>query len=687
MVVQTAYPRLFEPLNLGHVTLRNRIAMMPHAVMFGGGYGSAIDRTVAYHVERAKGGAALIIMSNFLMPESWKTMGSWGGALETTPLGGLDLANDTSLQPEYTRMIAEITGHGAHFVAQLNASGRQLRSPGTTQFGLPLFAPSPLACPRTGEIPKEMDQGDIEEYIVTMVDAALNMQGAGAAGVELFAAQGYLLHEFLSPVTNKRTDAYGGSLDNRMRFLMDTLTEVRAAVGDDFLIGVRMNAVDEVPGGLTIDDATEIARRLRVVGASYVNVSGLTSLHYPGWISDITAPTAQFAPYAAQIRQAAGGMPVCVSSRIATPEDAEAVLAEGQADMIGMARALISDPEWPRKAARGDRAGIRLCTYSNQTCIVGLDRGRGMGCIHNTAVGREAQLGIGKMRNAARPCKVAVIGGGPSGMAAARIAAERGHDVTLFEASGALGGQNLMTAEIGSRRGYGEIHRWQAEMLDRAGVTIRLGIRAEADAIAEEGFAVAVVAAGSEPRADGYTSLRPGADGIPGADDACVATVWDAFQDPERFSGEVIVVEDDPHLSGTAAAEKLAAHGCRVTIITPHMHAGADLPVHHAPQLYRKLARTGISVRPATFVTQILPDAVLCEDRFGGAKTRLDHDGAIVLAMGNVARNGLADPLRVLGLEVHVVGDALAPRQVDHAIVDGERAGWMIGSGGNDAEA
>jgi 2,4-dienoyl-CoA reductase-like NADH-dependent reductase (Old Yellow Enzyme family) len=683
----TAYPRLFSPLTIGHVTLRNRIAMMPHAVAFGAGYGSAIDRAAAYHIERAKGGAALIIMSNFLMPKSWKTLGTWGGTLEITPLGGLDLANETSLQKPYAHMIAEITAHGAHFIAQLNASGRQLRSPGTMQFGLPLFAPSPLACPRTGEIPKEMDHADIEEYVATMVDAALNMQQVGASGVELFAAQGYLLHEFLSPATNKRTDEYGGSLDNRMRFLTDTLAAVRKAVGDDFLIGVRMNSVDDVPGGLTIDDAIEMARRLQAGGANYVNVSGLTSLHYPGWISDITAPTAQFAPNARQIRNAAEGMPVCVSSRIATPEDAEAVLEAGQADFVGMARALISDPEWPLKAQRGDRAGIRLCTYSNQSCIVGLDRGRGVGCIHNTAVGREAQLGSDTMRPAHRPAVVAVIGGGPAGMAATRVAAERGHDVTLFEASGALGGQNLMTATIASRRGYAEIHRWQAEMLDRVGVKIRMKTRADVDGLVGEGFEVVVVATGSVPRADGYTSLRPGADGIPGVDDARVATVWDVFRQPERFAGEVIVIEDDPHMSGTAAAEALAAIGCRVTILTPHMYAGADLPVHHAPQLYRKLARMGVMVRPATFAIGITPDSILCEGRFDGRAARIEHTGPIVLAMGNTSENALAGPLRASGLEVHVVGDALAPRQVDHAIVDGERAGWMIGSGGSDAEA
>jgi 2,4-dienoyl-CoA reductase-like NADH-dependent reductase (Old Yellow Enzyme family)/thioredoxin reductase len=672
------YERLLSPLTLGHVTLRNRIAMMPHAVMFGAGYGSAIERTIAYHVERAKGGAGLIVMSNFLMPESWRRLAKWGDALETTPLGGLDLANDRTLQPHYRRMIEGIKGQGAGFVSQLNMSGRQLRSPGTTQFGIPLFAPSPLPCPRTGEIPKEMTEGDIAEYVATMVEAALNMREAGADGVELFAAQGYLLHEFLSPATNKREDRYGGSLDNRMRFLLEALKAIRAAVGPDFLIGARINGTDGVPGGLELTDAIEIAARLRAEGISYLNVSGLTSLHYPGWIADITAPEAQFAPQAGAIREAVSGLPVCVSSRIATPEDAEAVLAAGQADFIGMARALISDPELPLKAARGDRKAIRICTYSNQSCIVGLDRGRGVGCVHNPAVGREAQIGLGAMRRAKQTKRVAVVGGGPAGLAAARVAAERGHQVTLFESSDRLGGQNLMTCSVSSRRGFSEIHRWQIEMVDRLDIDIRLGTRADRAALTGGNFEAVVLATGSTPRRDGYTSLRPGATGIPGADLAHVRTIWDAFLSPEIFGGPVIVIEDDPHLSGTAAAEKLAELGHRVTIVTPHMHAGADLPVHHAPALYRRLAALGVNVVPATFVVSIEHGQIACEERFSGVMKQIAHDGPVILAMGNKANDSLARELAGTDVELLVVGDALAPRQVDIAILDGERAGWTI---------
>lgn len=673
-----AYGKLFAPLDLGPLRLRNRIAMMPHAVVFGGGYGTAIDRVIDYHVERAKGGAALIVMSNFLMPASWRRLADWGGALETTPLGGLDLANDASLRPHYAQLIEGVHANGACFVSQLNVSGRQLRSPGTSQFGLPLFAPSPLPCPRTGEIPKEMTRGEIAEYVATMAEAARNMQAAGGDGVELFAAQGYLLHEFLSPSTNWREDDYGGPLENRARFLVEAIRAIRQVAGKDFLIGVRMNGTDHVPGGLEIDDSVAIARRLVEEGIGYLNVSGKTALTYPGWISDIAAPEAQFAGEAKAIREAAGGLPVCVSSRIATPQVAEDVLATNGADFIGLARALISDPEWPRKAMSGQLDEIRLCSYSNQSCIVGLDRGRGVGCLHNVAVGRERQLGIGTMRPAARRKRVAVVGGGPAGMAAARVAAERGHEVTLYEQNEELGGQMRLIARVPSRRGYGEIGRWQSHMLGKRGVTVKTGIRATPEILLAAGFEAVVVATGSVPRRSGYTSLRPQARRLPGAELAHVHSPWEAFTRTAEIDRHVVVIEDDPHLAGTAAAEFLALQGRKVTLITPHLHAGADLPVHHAPALYRHLSAAGVAVIPATFVTAIESGAIACAARFGNRTFDLTPVGSVVIAMGNAAEDALVAGLEGRGPEVLAAGDSVAPRQIDHAILDGERAGWLL---------
>jgi hypothetical protein len=235
-----------------------------------------------------------------------------------------------------------------------------------------------------------------------------------------------------------------------------------------------------------------------------------------------------------------------------------------------------------------------------------------------------------------------------------------------------------MTSEVTSRRGFAEIHRWQIEMVERLGIDVRLDTCVTETLLDNGGFEAVVLATGSLPRRDGYTSLRPGAPGIEGANLTHVKSVWDVFLSPEQFGGPVIIVEDDPHLSGTAAAEKLAERGHAVTIVTPHMHAGADLPVHHAPALYRRLAALGIEVLPATFVTTIEPTGVACEARFSGALRRMEHTGPIILAMGNRANNALARSMASRGIELHVVGDALAPRQVDIAILDGERAGWAI---------
>lgn len=674
-----SFERLFTPLSIGSMTIPNRIVMAPHGVSFLSGYGSGVERVINYHIERARGGAGLIVMSNFLMPEAWRKLGSWGGNLSTTPFGNLDLVSDTALIPSYRAIAEGVHSFGAKFVSQLNASGRQHYSPGMASFGIPLWAPSPLPCPKTGQIPKEMEAEDIEEYIDIYAKAAMNMQEAGADGVEVFAAQGYLLHEFLSPATNKRSDQYGGSLENRMRFLNEVIDAIRKAVGSDFVVGVRMNGDDFSADGITPLIAQEIAKTLAARGlVDYLNVSGMTYAQYPGWIADMTTQDAPFADAAGRIKKAVPHMPICVVSRIGSPELAEDILATGNADMIGMVRALISDPELPNKARRGDSPGIRRCTYSNQSCLMGLDSGRGVGCLHNVAVGREAQLGIGRMRPAPRGKRVVVIGGGPAGMAAARVSIERGHDVTLIEKDGRLGGQNLMTASMAHRKGFGEVTRWQEHMLRRSTATLQLGSEATVDGVIALQPDAVIVATGSVPLRTGRSRFRPEVGFLPGVDQDNVFTVWDVFRQLDAIGRNVVIIDEDPHLSGAYVAEYLAGLGRTVRILTPQIHPAHGLHVNFVPDLYRRLGPLGVVVSVNSLATAIEGRQLQYKDRYSGKKGSIKDVDSVILAMGNEVENRLYRELKSKVPEIHAVGDCVAPRRIDDAILDGERSAWML---------
>jgi 2,4-dienoyl-CoA reductase-like NADH-dependent reductase (Old Yellow Enzyme family)/thioredoxin reductase len=674
-----AFPHLAAPLKIGTMTLRNRFVMAPHSVTFLSGYGNLVDRIIEYHVERARGGVAMIVMSNFVSPASWRETGSWGGTLPLSPLGGLDVASDPALIPSYRKLADRLHQHGAKFVSQLNATGRQYWTPGTVSYGVPLWAPSALPCPKLKQIPKEMDESDIREFIQAFAQAATNMREAGADGVEVFAAQGYLLSAFLSPNSNQRQDQYGGSLENRMRFLIETLQAVRGAAGKDFAVGVRMNGDDFTEGGIDLPAACEIAARLQQSGlVDYLNVSGMTSLQYPGWIADISSPDALFADLSAAIKKAAPGLPVCVVSRIGSPEVAERVIASDQADMVGMARALISDPEFPNKTLRGEAEDIRRCTYSNQSCIMGHSQGRGVGCVHNVAVGKEALLGIGSLKPAAKKKKVVVVGGGPAGMAAARIAAERGHDVTLYERDRELGGQNRMTAMIDSRRGFGEVTRWLERQVRKQRVKLMLGTAATADMIAGCKPDAVIVATGSTPRRTGFSAQRPDVMTMPGVDLPHVRTVWDVFGDPGRIGDTVVLIDEDPHMAGVFVAEYLADQGKTVEVVTSQFHAGSGIHINFIPDVYRRLRRKGVTITPNTQVLAIKLDGLALADGFTGAERRSGKVDTVVLAMGNEACNDL--PLMLDGKvpELHAIGDCVAPRRLDDAILDGERAGRMV---------
>lgn len=669
---------LFTPLKLGSTTLRNRIALPPHGVQLGGGYGPSTDRIGDYYIERAKGGAALIIMSNLVVPPSVKRLGSWNDNLNLSAFGQLDNVNEPALMPAYRRMIDGIHDNGAKFFAQLNAGGRQFYGPGSVSFGIPLLAPSPIPCPKTRQIPKEMTLEDIEEHIDAYGQGALNMREAGADGVEVFAAQGYLIHEFLSPASNWRTDQYGGSLENRMRFLLEAIASVRKAAGSDFVVGVRMNGDDFSAGGIDLPMAQQMAQSLVATGqVDYLNISGMTYLQFPAWIADMTAPPAMFAEQSAAIRASVPGTPVCVVSRIESPDLAEQLIRDGKTDFVGMVRALISDPELPNKARSGNLNDIRRCTYSNH-CVATLLGGRGMSCIHNVSVGKEAQIGIGKMRPARKAKRVVVVGGGPSGMTAARVATERGHLVTLLEKAPRLGGQNLMTASIATRRQFGEVTRWLEHQLERLQVDVRRNETATAQSVIALDPDAIIVATGSKPSKSAYTSLRPGIVSIPGLDQDNVLTVWDVFQNAEKVGHRVLVLDDDPHLAGAYVAEHIADKGSSVQLVTPQLHPARDLYLPMIPELYQRLANRKVEISTNLILKEIVADKAIFSDRFSAAERIFSNIDSIVLSTGNRVEDALFHELKDAAKEIYAVGDSIAPRRLDDAILDGERAGWML---------
>jgi 2,4-dienoyl-CoA reductase-like NADH-dependent reductase (Old Yellow Enzyme family) len=673
-----AYPRLFSPITIGSTTLANRLVLAPHGTGFSGGHGKAGDRIVAYFEERAKGGVGLIVKANYVRPPSWEKLGSWDGLVPLSDAGRIDIANDDKALPDFARLATAVHRHGTKIFAQLNNAGRQGSGPEGDAFALPLYAPSALACPDHGVVPKVMTAEDIAEHVATYAHAARNMRAAGFDGVELFAAQGYLLSEFLSPHTNRRDDAYGGSLENRMRFLVEALGAIRRAVDRDFVLGVRINGSDGVPGGLELGESKTIIRRLRESGLiDYVNVSGLSYWSWPGWIADMSTSAALFADDAAAIRQFVPGLPTCVASRIEGPAMAERLLEEEKADLIGMVRALIADPELPAKARRGKVGDIRGCTY-NQLCVMRRTSGKGLACVQNPALGHEGRLGIGTLQPAAKRRNVVVVGGGPAGLAAAWTAAARGHHVTLFEAAPELGGQNRLARQVRSRARLGEATRWLIHQAARFSVNLKIGQRASAADVLALDPEVVVLAAGSSPLRSGYSSHRPEVAEVPGVRLPHVFSVWDVFERLHAIGPHVLVYDDDPHLSALFAAEHLIDQGHTVTIATPNLHPGRGIEPAFIPDVLRRVRPKGLALSPNQLLDEIGPGWVRLRDRYAATTSVVRPIDAVILATGNRANDDLAPELAGKVEQLRLIGDCLAPRRLHDAILDGERAGRTI---------
>jgi 2,4-dienoyl-CoA reductase (NADPH2) len=469
-----AYPHLFRALDLpGGVRLPNRILMgSMHTGLEVRPDGMA--RLAAFYAERARGGAALIATGGF-SPNAAGNLGPHRAELSTP--------GDAERHRAVTQAVHEA---GGRIVLQLLHSGRY-------GFHKNIVAPSPIRSGINPNAPREMSDAEIEQTIAEFVGAARLARQAGYDGVEVMGSEGYLITQFLTLRTNQRTDDWGGSLENRMRFACEIVRGIRAATAPEFIIVYRISALDLVEGGLTGEETVAVARAIERAGASLLN-TGI------GWHEARIPTIAQAVPrggfaWATRRLKDAVAIPVIASNRINAPETAEALLARGDADMVSLARALLADAEFANKAGAGDRAGINICIACNQACLDHYFVGEPATCVVNPRAGRETELRFEKV---SRRKAVAVVGGGPAGLSCAAVAAERGHEVVLFEKAAELGGQFNLARRIPGKQEFAESIAYYAERLRRAGVKVLLGRAPTERELAE--FDELVLATGIDPR-------------------------------------------------------------------------------------------------------------------------------------------------------------------------------------------
>ena len=685
MTRSSRYPLLFSPISIGPVTVKNRVVFSAHLTNYAeDGLPSA--QHAAYYAERARGGAGLIVTEEHSThPTDW-------------PYEKLIHGYRPEVVAGYRRITDAVHRHGTPIFAQINHNGGQ----GSSMYScLPLWAPSPVADPLFREVPHAVDEGEIAEIVDGYATVAAHCKAGGFDGIELQCSHSSIVRGFLSPATNLRTDRYGGGLEGRARLLLELLDAVRAVVGPELALGVRLCGDELVEGGTTIDEAVAVARLVEAHGcADYVNTSiGVATATLFMIEASMHVPPG-YAGYVPSAIRAAVSLPVIGAGRFKDPIQAERALEEGQCDLVGVVRGQIADPEFAGKARAGAAAAIRLCLSCNQECVGRMGLNRWLGCIENPAAGREAlgeraAIGVAPRDGPAgpgapaasgapgehadgaglpaRPGHVVVVGAGPGGLQAAIAAARRGHRVTVLERRVDPGGGVRLAASVPNRAELGDLVRNQLHECRRLGVGLRLGVEATVERIAAEQPAAVVVATGSRARVPPWAGMAREA-GI------ALADVTDVLEGRAEPAGSVIVVDEVGFHEATSVAELLADRGCAVEIVTPGMVVGQDLGI--------TLDLEGFNLRAAAARIGQSTDRVVMGAESGALQLLHHPTGAmeerrpdwVVLAVPAEPDDALYHELRASrpDLRVERVGDCVAPRRAHAAVLEGERAGAAL---------
>jgi 2,4-dienoyl-CoA reductase-like NADH-dependent reductase (Old Yellow Enzyme family) len=670
---------LFAPLRIREVELRNRFVFQPHFTALGHIDGQPSDDLAAYYEERARGGAALIVTESQAIHMTGKMSRRFIHAW------------DPAVIPNLRKIADGVHAHGGRIFSQLTHAGHtSLEHPPHI-----LWAPTQMPEPSSHFSTKAIDEDDIRTVIDGFAASARNAAEAGFDGVEIKIAHDGLLRSFASPHFNRRTDGYGGSFENRMRLSYEVLEAIKRVTSDTFPVGVRLCLDEFTPFGYDLEYGLQMARGLEATGmVDYFNSDAGSFSSYWMEIPPAAVAASDFRRLCAALKRNSK-IPVVAFGRINATQQGIDMLRAGEADLLGFARQLITDPETPNKIKRGRGDLVRMCISCNDACLHQVNQEKGIRCIQNPGAGRERTVNERFITPADTKRRVVVVGGGPAGLKVAEVAAKRGHTVTVLERQRVLGGQVMLAANQPEHAIIGEVTSYLESVIADQGVEVRVGVNATPELLRGLSPDVIVMATGSEPnlpnqaedngrqaRALGRQILPE----IPGLELPFVVSSDQVLSGDVKLSGKVVVIDDNGHWEAAGTAEFLADNGCQVEVVASHAAVGEDLESGTRTLFHRRAAIKRIRLRTSTIVAEIAPGRVQVAQVFSsgdavgvgqylllpGDEEWIEGVDWVVAVIGRRSREDLYLELKAsadfVGVQIERVGDCLAPRLIQSTI-------------------